>query len=37
MVFLGALLCLCGMGAFAMMVAMAIADLLDEEEDEEDE
>lgn len=37
MAFLGALLCLCGMGAFAMMIAMVIADLLDEEEEEDDE
>lgn len=37
MVLLGALLCLLGMGVFAMMIAMAIADLLDEEEDDEDE
>lgn len=37
MAFLGALLCLCGMGAFAMMIAMVIADLLDDNEEEEDD
>lgn len=37
MVFLGALLCLCGMGAFAMIIAIAIADLLDDNEEEEDD
>jgi hypothetical protein len=37
MAFLGALLCLCGMGAFAMIIAIVIADLLEDSEEEEDD
>lgn len=41
MVFLGALLCLCGLGVFAMSITMAILDsfedTFEEEEDDEDE
>lgn len=37
MAFLGALLCLSGMGVFAMIITIAITDLLDEEEEEDDE
>jgi hypothetical protein len=41
MVFLGALLCLCGLGVFAMSITMAILDsfedTFEEEEEKEDE